>query len=86
MSTNEVTAENYFDVYEACYTWLSLNHEGQWSPAYELLCKSEFNPGPMWSEHRVVDENPYYGEITRENVEELVEELMEAALRVQDER
>lgn len=36
-----------FDIVEAYYLWLCDNHEGQWSPSYERLCRIEryFRPG-----------------------------------------
>jgi hypothetical protein len=70
-----VTDENYFELAEAVHAWLSLNHEGQWSDTYRLLCRSKFNPGPMWSESRVESENPYFTEITAENAEQLMQAI-----------
>jgi hypothetical protein len=71
MNASEVTQENYFEVYEACHTWLSLNHGGQWTDEYKLLSQSVFNPGPMWTEGRVMQENEYYPKINKDNVREL---------------
>lgn len=77
MSTNILTVdrENYFDVAEALHAWLSLNHEGQWSETYKLLCRSRFKPGPMWRESRVESENFYFAEITAENAARLMDEI-----------
>jgi hypothetical protein len=68
-----VDQDNYFDVAEALHAWLSLNHEGQWSDTYRLLCRSQFKPGASWSESRVEAENPYFSEITADNALALME-------------
>jgi len=73
MSGKDVSRENYFEVAEALHCWLSLNHEGQFSETYKLLCRSRFNPGPLWSESRCETENAYVSEITAENALELME-------------
>lgn len=75
--SNQLTVdrENYFDVAEALHCWLSLNHKGQWSDAYRLLCRSQFKPGPMWTESRCEAENPFVPEITAENAERLMNEV-----------
>lgn len=70
-----VDTENYFDVAEALHAWLSLNHEGQSSDTYALLCRSQFNPGPSWSESRVERDNFYFAEIDADNVERLMGEV-----------
>lgn len=68
--------ENYFDVAEALYAWLSLNHEGQSSDKYSMLCQIDFRPSPLWSESRVEEENFYFAEIDEENYEEIFKALM----------
>ena len=68
-----VTTENYFDIAEALHAWLSLNHEGQWSETYKLLCRSQFRPGASWSESRVEAENEYYPEINADNAADLMD-------------
>lgn len=60
-----------FELAEALHCYLTLNHEGQSSFKYLLLCKSEFRPGPMWSESRCEIENDIYPTITEENFEAL---------------
>lgn len=44
-----------FDVLAAAYAWCSLNHQGQGSLQYALLCEIPFHPGPLWSESRELD-------------------------------
>jgi len=70
-----ITEDNYFEFAEALHCWLSLNHEGQSSKHYYLLCRSEFRPDQLWSESRCEAENEVYRLITEENFEELFEEL-----------
>ena len=48
-----------FQVMAAAYAWCSLNHGGQWSPEYALLCAIDFNPEQSWSESRELEENEY---------------------------
>lgn len=54
-----------FQVHAAAYAWLSLNHGGQGSRQYALLCAIDFNPGPMWSETRELEENTFADEVSR---------------------
>ena len=54
----------YFEAYEAVHAFLSLTHEGQFSWQYRMLSGSEFNPGPMWSEDRVMAENMAYERVS----------------------
>lgn len=70
--------DNYFDQSEAVHCFLTLNHEGQSSKKYELLCRSEFKPGHSWSESRVESENEFYSEVeswSDENIETFMDEL-----------
>lgn len=70
-----INSENYFDYAEALHCFLTLHHEGQNSTKYALLCRSQFKPGPLWSESRCEAENEYYAEITEENYQDLFEQL-----------
>lgn len=70
-----INSENYFDYAEALHCFLTLWHEGQTSLKYKLLCRSQFKPGPLWSESRVETENDYYAEINEENYKALFNEL-----------
>ena len=72
-----INADNYFDYAEAVHCFATLSHEGQWSELYSILSRSEFKPGPFWSEHDVVNDNPVYGEIDSDNVAILFSELQE---------
>lgn len=56
-----------FELTEALYCFLTLNHEGQGSDKYEALCAIDFTPGILWSEQRVIDGNAYFSEITEDN-------------------
>lgn len=60
-------AENRFEIVEAVYAWCSLNHTGQYSAEYELLCHigKQFHPGSIWNESRVARENVYYRDIEK---------------------
>ena len=75
----EIDEENYFELVEALYTWLVLNHSGQNSVEYELQCRIvdewKFNPGFLYSESKVEENNLYYEEINEENFEGLFENL-----------
>jgi len=53
--------DNYFDIAEALHAVLNLWHDG--GKGYEVLCKSQFNPGMAWSEGIVEQENPYFYEV-----------------------
>lgn len=53
-----------FEICEAIYCYASLNHDGQWSELYRILCESPFRPGPLWSESRCLKENSYIERIT----------------------
>lgn len=64
-----------YDVYDAIHCYLSVNHEGQGSKKYELLSRSVFKPGPLWSETRMMLENPYYENVSLLSDEE-IEQLM----------
>lgn len=44
-----------FNVMAAAYAWCSLNHGGQGSREYALLCAIPFNPGPFWSDEQELD-------------------------------
>ena len=72
-----VNEENYFEVLESLYAWLSMNHEGQTSDKYEKLSTlgNLFTPGPLWSESRTEKENEFFTEISEENFEEIFEEI-----------
>jgi hypothetical protein len=59
----KVNEENCFELCEAIHTFLTVEHEGQFSKKYELLGKSLFNPGALWSETKVIEENYLYSEI-----------------------
>jgi hypothetical protein len=59
----DINSENYFEVYEAIHTALTLWHGGQDSEEYRLLSRSEFSPGHSWSESDVEENNEYYSEI-----------------------
>lgn len=52
-----VTESNYFEVAIALHTFLTVNHEGQGSTKYQLLSRSPFNPGPMFSESSYLEDN-----------------------------
>jgi len=71
----DINSENYFDVAEALHCYLSLNHNGQWSDEYRMLCQSKFKPSPMWSESRCLEENFYCEEITQDNCETVFNDL-----------
>ena len=75
----EFDEENYFELVEALYTWLILNHSGENSVEYELQCRIvdewKFNPGPCYSESKVEKDNFYYPEINEENFEDLFNDL-----------
>ena len=60
-----------FQIHAAIYTYASLNHRGQWSDLYGILCSSEFNPGHMWKESREIEENEFYP-----LVEQVCEEIL----------
>ena len=69
--------DHCFDQAEALHCYLSLNHEGQWSKRYKLLCRSKFKPSPLWSESKVVN-NEFYCEIERlddDQLEKLMDEM-----------
>lgn len=66
-----IDSENVGELAEALHCYFSVNHEGQWSEKYELLCQSVFSPGPLWSESRVIEENYLYPEINESNYLEL---------------
>ena len=70
-----IDSENFFDVAEAIHCFCSLNHEGQSSDLYSILSRSEFRPGPMWSESVVEIENCFYNELTEKNVPHYFEAL-----------
>lgn len=70
-----INSENYFDIAEVIHCYASLNHSGQWSDLYSVLSESEFNPGPSWSETRVLRENEFYNELTEKTCLELHEQL-----------
>jgi hypothetical protein len=72
VNTIIVTKDNYFEIAEAIHCWLSLNHEGQSSHTYWLLCQSKFKPGAVWSEQRVTEDNEYFPLINKDNVEGLM--------------
>lgn len=59
-----------FELVEACYTFACLNHSGQWSDLYSLMCEigQEFKPGMAWSETQVEQENQFYNDIDEENI------------------
>ena len=59
----EELGHEYFDAYEAVHVYLTLNHSGQFSTYYRMLSESEFRPGPMWSESRVIAENMSYDDV-----------------------
>ena len=70
--------ENCFDIAEAIHAWLTLWHNGISSKEYECLCRSQFKPGPLWSETSVENENIYFDEINRiEPFDETFERLEE---------
>ncbi len=71
----KIDNDNYFEVAEAIHAWLTLNHEGQASDTYRMLCQSEFKPGMLWSESDVELENEYYPEINDKNIESLFNQL-----------
>ena len=54
----KVTADNALDIAESLHVFLTVNHEGQDSNKYWILCKSQFTPGPMWSEARFLLDPP----------------------------
>jgi hypothetical protein len=70
-----VNEENFFDIAEAIHCFATLNHEGQTSALYSILSQSEFRPGPLWSESRVMEENDWFHELTEENIESTFENL-----------
>ena len=70
-----VDSENYFEIAEALHCWLSLNHAGQWSDTYAMLCRSKFKPGPLWSESECEARNEFVSQINESNVRETFENL-----------
>jgi hypothetical protein len=72
-----INTENFFDVAEAIHCFCTLNHGGQTSELYSILSRSEFKPGPLWSESNVELENDFYSELTEENVSAYFDALNE---------
>lgn len=81
MNTIKITNDNYFDIAEALHTVLTLWHDGK--HGYVVLCKSQFKPGPGWSESDVERENEYFYDIEAmvkdnqgyDDIEKLMDEL-----------
>ena len=72
---HNINSENYFCYAEAIHCFASLNCGGQASELYSILSRSEFKPGPLWSETICEKENAVYTEINEENCADLFEEL-----------
>jgi hypothetical protein len=73
----KITQDHYFEIAEAIHCFASLNHSGQWSELYAVLCQSEFSPGVLWSETRCLADNEYVNELTEETCIQLSNELCE---------
>jgi hypothetical protein len=73
----KINSENYFEIAEALHCYLTLNYEGQGSEKYEYLCKSDFRPGLLWSENKVIKENCFYAALTEENWKKIFDDLTE---------
>lgn len=71
----DITDENRFELYEAMHCYATLNHSGQSSELYLVLSQSEFKPGALWSESRVIKDNPYYAELDDNNCLELARQF-----------
>ena len=73
-SLYDMEDESYvqFQIHAAIYAYASMNHSGQGSDLYRILCCSEFNPGPMWTETEEMDSNEFYSLVeeiaNRENI------------------
>lgn len=77
----EINSDTYFDIAEALYTWLCLNHKGQWSDEYRRLCQLQFKPGAGWTEQRVMNGNLYFDTIDENNNQEIFDRLLAFLMR-----
>ena len=59
-----------FDLTEALYTFAVLHNQGINSDTYALQCEisEHYKPSMGWSETETINTNPFYHEITEQNI------------------
>lgn len=55
-TSDDILSGNCFDVEEAIYWYAEQNHSGQSSDLYLILCASEFEPGPVRTFDKFLEE------------------------------
>lgn len=73
----QLDGSNLFEIAEAVHCYATLNHNGMSSDLYLVLSQSLFQPGPLWTETRCLEENEYVSLLDDETCIDLARQLQD---------